>query len=142
MKRFQFGWGVVMATFAAGPILAATWIVDSVIFEPPATPSALLNLLAAMIAVPLTALVGAPFSLIPNLIGGAGMAALGASYPATRQRKIWAMAGAILAMAVAGSYIYLPLQKDTLSLYARYAITGAICALIVRYGTRWSDESA
>jgi len=139
MKRVEFCGGVAMAVFAAGPVFVMTWIIAALIVQTPATAAEwtmifwLLCML--LVAVP----VGAAISLIPNLLGGALMAALGVGYPATRKREIWAIAGTILAMAFAAPFI--GFEPAMLPLYLLFAFTGAICALIVRYGTRWSDDS-
>lgn len=139
ISHVTYAGGVVRALLAAGPIFLTGIIIGTHALHPEYAPKGweifgLVPLLMASIAV------GVVLSLVPILAGSYIMAILGVSTRWTRQPGIWLMVGAAL-----GTAMILPFAdfrtSDT-SFVALFAITGAICALIVRYGTRWSDDSA
>lgn len=139
MKRVEYAGGVIRALLAAGPVFLITILVGAVILK---TPDAiqgwellyLIPLLMASVAF------GLMISLVPILTGTAVMATAGIYWSWTRGRSIWAGAGALLGMIMILPFGNSGGAVDWGSL-ALFAITGAICALIVRYGTRWSDDS-
>lgn len=111
--------------------------------EYPATPVAMdvrwEEILAPVLGsfVPLV-VIGAVGAALPAWLGGAVMARASAGNVGLRHPACWAIAGgAMVAMPVAA------LGEDSFQ-YTGLALiaTGAICALLVRYGTRWSDDSA
>jgi hypothetical protein len=139
MKRVEYAGGVIRALLAAGPVFLITILIGAVILKSPDTIQVwellyLIPLLMASVAF------GLMISLVPILTGTAVMATAGIYWSWTRGRSIWAAAGASLGMMMVLPFGNSGGAVDWGSL-ALFAITGAICALIVRYGTRWSDES-
>lgn len=65
------------------------------------------------------------------------MSRLGNAYSITRWPGFWGAAGAALAAPMSRMLM----GEDGLGKATLFAFTGAVCALIVRYGTRWSDDS-
>lgn len=87
----------------------------------------------AMFSIPF----GVTFGAIPILLGGLVMGWLGVDVRCSRHPVIWGLAGVLAAQPMA-LVIFDGLEDAPIL----FAVTGAICALIVRYGTRWSDDSA
>ena len=73
-----------------------------------------------------------------RLANGPGCETYQARNPGLAHPAFWALVGAVIAAAAA---IVLDFPPDTPIGFALIA-TGTICATIVRYGTRWSDDSA
>ncbi len=140
MKRVEFCGGVAMAVFAAGPIFIMSWIVLRLFYQPPNTLADFQDIFLALVAVPIAIPLGALISLIPTLVGGTVMALLGARHPTTRRPLVWAFAGASLSALILAPFNSI-LQPAAAGMFIWFGVIGAICALIVRYGTRWSDDS-
>lgn len=137
MKPFRFGPGAALALFCAGPVFITTMMLGSAILYPsPAggrqDPFGTLFVLAIF---------GLPFGIvlaaIPVSLGGFLMGWLGVDRPASRHPLFWASAGALFALPMA-AIMADPLTAEGTALFS---FTGAVCALIVRYGTRWSDDN-
>lgn len=82
---------------------------------------------------------GAILGAAPIIGGGYVMATLGERWRMSRHPGVWSVAGALLGTAVQWPLLLFAFDWQTTALFS---ITGAICALIVRYGARWSDDSA
>lgn len=136
MKAFRYGPGATGALFCAGPIFTVIMIFGSAILH--STEGGFWLSLAVVIPLILVAIpFGAILGAVPVLLGGYMMGSLGVEQPASRHPLLWALAGAVMALPM---LILLggPPTWDTTGLFT---VTGAICALIVRYGTRWSDDN-
>ncbi|WP_423602675.1 hypothetical protein [Sphingomonas sp. MS122] len=138
MKRFRFGPGAALALFCAGPVFVITMTLGSVILysAPAGTWQESFGTLfaIAILALPFGALLAA----IPVSLGGFLMGWLGVDQPASRHPLVWAGAGILFALPMAAIMV-IPLTTEGAALFGS---TGAICALLVRYGARWDDEAA
>ncbi len=139
MPRVSYAGGVVRALLAAGPIFLGVLMIGVFLFYPQHGPSGweflgLIPLLMMSVAV------GLILSLIPILIGSFLMATAGINAPWTRLPALWALVGALLANIATLAIGNNPFVFDP-ALFTLFGLTGAICALIIRYGTRWSDDS-
>ncbi|MBX3594071.1 hypothetical protein [Sphingomonas sp.] len=134
MKSFTYWRGATLAILLAGPCMLAVITLNELLFpEPPITQGGFT--VGPLVAVPIAVVVGVPSSAIPVLAGGWTMGALGRSRRWARHPASWALAGAILSWPLA-----LFFDKGSVPIViAQFALTGAICALVVRFGTRWSD---
>lgn len=136
MTRFEYRHGAAVALVSAGPsyvllFFAHQLLSDPTLFTNPAEFLALLPI--ALVAVP----VGALIAFLPVLLGGLAMGYLGTRSIRARQPVIWAGAGAVIGTLI--TFIFDNSARSELAL--PFLLNGAICALIVRYGTRWSDDS-
>lgn len=138
---YQFARGSWAACLLAGPVFAATLLFTAV-FESPAAAvsidiqwSEVVGGILVM-ATPLI-LIGGLLAFFPVWLGSNALAWASEHNIGLRHPAIWAIVGgAIPAMPIA------LLDADATSPFGTALIaTGAICALIVRYRTRWSDES-
>lgn len=138
---YQFARGRWISCLSAGPVFAAALLFTAVFESPAAT--VIIDVHRGeivggilMMAPPLV-LIGGLLAVFPvwlgsNLLASAGERNIGLRHPA-----IWAIAGGAMAAIPKAA-----LDAGTISSFGTALIvTGAICALIVRYGTRWSDES-
>lgn len=139
--RFSFFRGGLIATLGAGPLFLmmfglALWSHapgDAINLNIDAQDQAvLLPMLAASLVF------GALLAVLPVWIGGMVMGWAAARNAGLMHPAIWAIAGG--ASAAAAVLPFDP-QAESPITFALIA-TAAICALIVRYGTRWSDDSA
>lgn len=125
--------GVAVASAAAGPLFIAPPFVASVLWGPgDFTNKVLLFTLALFFSVPF----GFIASILPNLLATSLLAWLGRENVGVRFWPFWALAGAGLGWTIdwlvvltSGSDVPGPL----------FALAGLPCALICRWGTRWSD---
>jgi hypothetical protein len=138
---FSFFRGGLIATIGAGPIFLmmfglALWTHapgEAINLNMNAQDqAALLPMLAASLVF------GALLAVLPVCIGGVAMGWAAARNAGLMHPAIWAIAGGASAAGAA-----LPFDPQIESPFAFAMIaTGALCALIVRYGTRWSDDNA
>lgn len=136
MIGFHYRCGAALALVSAGPAFILLLLVAAVVISPQEgeTVAALIGALpAAIISIPFGAILGA----IPIMVGGLLMGNLGVVSRASRHPLPWAAAGGSMALPMP---VLLNIGTEW-GLYGLFALTGAICALIVRYGTRWSDDS-
>lgn len=125
MQRFHYASGAAFALLAAGPLF-----VLPMMFIPGVG-------LMVFFAMPIAILIGAMIAAIPVVGGGFLMGWLGVRNEAMRNPLGWGGAGALLALVIAIMFGAAQ-EAPALSLFL---FTGISCALIVRYGTRWSDDS-
>jgi len=137
MSRFSYAPGALAALLAAGPIGIAILSVGSMLFD--AGPAAFdwrtipAMLALAVIAVPIGMIVAG----LPILLGGYGLGRIGLTYFRSRHPLYWVATGAVV-----GAMIEMALFGAIPVALALFALNGGLCALIVRYGTRWSDDDA
>ena len=137
MRSFNYVRGAAISVVAAGPVFALALVASA---SPGQLPS-FAELGSPAIALPfillLSVIWGVLIATIPVLAGGLAMAWLGNRFTVIRRPSIWALAGAATAMPLPLPFGYFSIPE----LLLPFAVTGAICALIVRYGTGWDDES-
>lgn len=133
-KPFRYRFGAALALLAAGPVFLLSLMLITLLTSPTHSELGSLNglLVVAMFSIPF----GIAFGAIPILLGGLVMGWLGVDVKCSRHPIIWGLTGALAAQPMA--LVIFDGLKDAPVLFA---FTGAICALIVRYGTRWSDDS-
>ena len=132
-KRFSYGFGAALALFAAGPTFILSLILGTLLTGPIGNFGTLGGFLAvAVFSIPFGMVLGA----LPISLGGFVMGYLGVSDALYRHYGVWGCAGAIVALPMP-VLLGFDTEWESMSLFA---FTGAICALIVRYGTRWSEE--
>lgn len=124
-----------MASLVAGPIFSAPILFIGLMMQAG-------SLLAAfgMIATALfgTMIVGFFIALLPNLLGAVMLASLGKRHCWARRVPVWAAAGFGLGGVIsvgAEMALEMPVGRADWPL----ALTGAACALICRWNTRWAD---
>lgn len=136
--RFDFYRGGLAATLCAGPIFLLMTGVAAIVLDPAAATGLFFTSQELAMLLPILAasmVLGAILAVLPVWIGGSAMGWAAARNIGLAHPAIWALTGGAVAAGVA-----LPLDRAlqsplTLALIA----TAAICATIVRYGTRWSD---
>ena len=137
----RFFRGGFVATLLAGPIFLSSLGLAPLALDA-ARPMALHPVVAdGAVMLPITAasiVLGAILAVMPVWLGGTAMGWIAARNPGLAHPAFWALVGAVIAAAAA---IALDFPPDTPIGFALIA-TGTICATIVRYGTRWSDDSA
>lgn len=133
---FSYRFGAALALFAAGPVFLLSLILGTLLTSPTEGGSgALSGLLAfAVFSIP----IGISLGAIPIMLGGFVMGHLGAGDSLYRLYGTWAVAGAIVGLPMP-ILLGFDAEWEPMTLFAT---TGAICALLVRYGTRWSDDNA
>lgn len=135
MTRFHYGHGAALALVAAGPSFMLLLLVGQLLYDPTGTD--LTELLALLPVLLIATVVGMVISLLPVLLGGLAMGYLGVLSVGARHPVLWAAAGAGLGALMGFAFD----SARTSWLVLPFLLNGAICALIVRYGTRWSDDS-
>lgn len=133
----EHGFGPAIAAIAAGPVFCAALMLGlgyaSLPAAIPVEPEALL--IGPFLLIPAT-IAGALIAIVPCLIGCGLMAQLGRVAPFTRAAPFWVIAGMIpIAIGAAAAQ---PGPDDGPALFA-FLATGAICALICRRFTKWSE---
>ena len=133
-RPFKYCFGAALALLAAGPAFILSLILSTALTSPiQGELGAFTSLLAfAIFSIPF----GVAFGAIPILLGGWAMGWLGVDVRWSRHPVTWGLAGALAAQPM--TLIVFSGLEDAPVLFA---FTGAICALIVRYGTRWSDTN-
>lgn len=134
MIDFNYWRGAVVAMLCAGPVCISPVVL---LLPYPAGPGPTISGLTALIGISI--LFGAMISFLPIFFGGYFMALWGSRNPRTRHPALWSAVGAVVATVIAAVLFILNRGGD-FSLGALFAFTGAVCALIVRFGTRWDDE--
>ena len=136
--RFDFYRGGLVATLAAGPIFLAMAGLSAIVLDPAAANRLFFTSQELAMLLPIFAasiVLGAILAVLPVWIGGSAMGWAAARNIGLTHPAIWALTGGALAAGVA-----LPLDPALASpLTLALIATAAICATIVRYGTRWSD---
>lgn len=137
----RFYRGGLLATLLAGPIFLLTLGLAPLALDA-ARPLTLHPAVAdGAVMLPIAAasiVLGSVLAVMPVWLGGTTMGWIAARNPGLAHPAFWSLVGAAITAAAA---IALDFAPDTPIGFALIA-TGAICATIVRYGTRWSDESA
>lgn len=138
--HISFYRGGLVATLAAGPLfllmlglaVIVTGAGEAIDVDPGGKMlGPLLPILAASLVI------GAFLAVLPVCIGGTVMGWVAARNIGLAHPAIWAMAGG---GAMAGGLLPFGAIGDSPVSIALIA-TGTICALIVRFGTRWSDAN-
>lgn len=135
MPRHAYAIATALAILAAGPCFLALNALAAIgTSSAQATPPSGF-VLGPLFLIPFAIVIGAIFAAPPILLGGWALRRLGHTRRWARAPLVWAASGALLGWPVA-----LLLDKGfVLPLVGIYLATGAICALIVRAGTRWTD---
>ncbi len=139
--RFSFFRGGLIATIGAGPIFLLMFGLAIWTHAPGDTISLDLDARDQVVLLPMLAaslVLGALLAVLPVWIGGLVMGWAAARNVGLMHPAIWAIAGGASAAAAA---LALDPQAESPVTFALIA-TATLCALIVRYGTRWSDDSA
>lgn len=134
MITFNYWRGALLATICAGPVFVFPFFLMPI---PPVGPGALFSGLIALFGISI--LFGAVIAFLPVFFGGYFMALWGSRNPRARHPVLWGIAGAALATPI-GMFLT-GLERGDPRFWALFAFTGAVCALLVRLGTRW-DEPA
>lgn len=129
----RFARGVLLATLAAGPL----FVLPLVVVLPSAPNGAAQAAPALLLMLPFSIVFGALISAIPNLLGATVLGALGAGNIGARLPVFWALAGAGAGALI--EWAFTATQPDGGGPTLLLAGTGAGCALICRWGTRWAD---
>lgn len=138
---YQFSRGGRTACLSAGPVFILS-LVCATIVQNPAQPFGLpthwAELVGAVVVMALPVIViGGLLAFLPVWLGASLLAWVGNFNAALRHPGLWSLSGGAIAaipVIVVGAGKVFP---EDIALIA----TGAICATLVRYGTRWSDES-
>lgn len=122
--------GASLAMLCAGPIFVLPLLVT---LAPALSPAQLLGsivgaLAASIVAVPFGIVLGA----LPILVGTAMMGEAGKHSELPRRYSAWAAVGALMGLAIAGGF-------DAGIITIPLVLTSLLCALIVRYWTRWDE---
>ena len=137
----RFYRGGFVATLTAGPIFLLSLGLAPLALDA-ARPMALHPVVAdGAVMLPITAasiVLGSVLAVMPVWMGGTAMGWIAARNPGLAHPAIWALVGGAISAAAAMALDFAPDTPIGLALIA----TGASCATIVRYGTRWSDDSA
>lgn len=139
---YRFARGAWIACFCAGPIFVAM-LAFAAAAENPAlpviVPAGWSEILAGSLlgAIPVI-VIGALLASAPVLLGGALLARVGTANVGVRHPACWAILGG----AIPGTAITALDMGDVQQFNVALIATGTICALLVRYGTRWPGDSA
>lgn len=139
--RFDFYRGGLAATLCAGPIFLLMAGLAAIVLNPAAANGLFFTSQELAMLLPIFAasvVMGAILAVLPVWIGGSVMGWAAARNIGLAHPAIWASTGGALAAGVALPFDPALVSPLTLALIA----TAAICATIVRYGTRWSDDTA
>lgn len=139
---YQFARGGWIACLGAGPVFIAT-LLSSIVLENPAQPIVVEvswgQIIGAGLAMVFPVmLVGGLLALFPVWLGTKLLAWAGARNIGLRHPAFWGIAGGAMPA------LLLPFMDlgSGRQFGTTLIATGAICALIARYGTRWDDDSA
>ena len=132
-RHVTFSRGVLTASLASGPILFGAIALSNTVgsSDPVAVDLSGSPFLLAL-AVPVVVF-GTLLGVLPNLIGTALLANVACGNVAMRLPIAWGLIGGLAAGGAARAA-----DADPETLFV-FAATGAICALICRWGTRWLD---
>lgn len=134
-KPFSYSFGAGLALPGAGPtFLTLLWLGEIVV----AGNSDWVGSAGSYLMIlPLALLIGALLAAIPITLGGFVMGHLGTDLRQSRAYPVWAISGAVVALPMP---MLLGVGANW-QLLTLFATTGAVCALLVRYGTRWHDAA-
>jgi thiamine transporter ThiT len=136
MTRFHYRQGAARALVGAGPSFMLLILLGEMLRDPSDLD---LNEIWVLLPILLIAMVvGMAIAFLPILLGGLAMSYLGARWIVARHPIIWAGIGATMGMLMALLFD----ESARFWLVLPFAMNGAICAVIVRYGTRWSDDDS
>jgi hypothetical protein len=141
MMHVRFYRGGFVATLAAGPIFLSTLGLAPLALDPARSMALHPVVVDGAVMLPVTAasiVLGSVLAALPVWLGGTAMGWIAARNPGLAHPAAWALVGGATTAAAAAALDFAP---DTPIGFALIA-TGAMCATIVRYGTRWSDDSA
>lgn len=137
---YQFARGGWIACLCAGPVFAASLVFATMLESPsPVALDAQWGMIAggALVMIMPVIVIGMLLAFFPVWLGAKLLAWAGSANIGLRHPAFWAIMGG----AIPGSLLpVIDLGSDRHFGTALIA-TGAICAVIVRYGTRWSDDS-
>lgn len=128
-----FARGVGYASLAAGPVFFASAGLFASVGSSTAIDVGRSAWVALLIFSPPLILIGALLAVLPCLLGAAVLSRIGQSNAGVRLPIAWALVGGLTA---GGATV--AVEPDGLAV-AAFAATGAICALLCRWGVRWSD---
>lgn len=135
MTKVTFAGGVAAASGAAGPLVVAPQLLSMFWLDSPAILS--WNGLALSLGFLFLSLWGGLLlSILPNAAGSAALAALGCRYRWVRQPAVWGVTGAVLGGLL--QFVFTGAGEGPWRVPV-LALAGLACALICRWGTRWSD---
>lgn len=135
MTHFHYRFGAALAMVSAGPSFGLLLLLGQIARDPlggELNELWLIFPLLLMMVIP-----GMVVAFLPILLGGLAMAYCGTRSTSTRHPIVWAGAGATLGILMA--FLFDDTARSGLVL--PFLLNGAICALLVRYGTRWEDDS-
>ncbi len=132
--HYNIAIGAIAAILLAGPIFILVLTLGEMLVEREWQGSMLVQALPIML---LASVFGALIALLPILFGGLVMGRMATIEVHCRHPLAWAAAGAaeaLLMLPIFGAW--------STPIAAAFVATGALCAMIVRYGTCfWSDDS-
>jgi hypothetical protein len=136
----RFYRGGFIATLAAGPVFLLSLGFAPLALDAPRPIALPLTAAEGAVMLPIMAasiVLGSMLSVMPVWLGGTAMGWIAARNPGLAHPASWALVGGATTAAAAMALDFAPSTPIGFALIS----TGAICALIVRYGTRWSDDS-
>ena len=135
MISFNYWRGALLAMLCAGPVFVLPLFFVSM---PSGGKGAYIGPLvfALLLSIPF----GAAFAFLPVFFGGYVMALWGSRNRRARHPVLWGVAGALMATLIAA--ILIGLARGDVRVSILFAFAGAVCALLVRLGTRWDDDLA
>ena len=136
VKTGSLAKGVTLALFLAGPIFLLMLGLAQLcqLFPRAIEMPELGESFAALLLLPVAAIVGAIISSPANLIGGTAMGVLGEHHGWARPPIVWTLAGTALGIAIT-----LAVTADNPQVAFALIATSAICARICRLWVRWVD---
>ena len=137
---YRFASGAALAMLAAGPVFVLNLMVGVLLYDTPGAEEFGTGLAGVLMLTIFAVPFGAVIALLPVVAGGYGMGWLGLHWTLARHPALWGVAGAVLGGAMFLAFAGFD-DPELWKPVALFAATGAICALIVRYRTRWSDDS-
>jgi hypothetical protein len=127
----------IAATFAAGPIFVTSLALAQPVLYPDPITLPLLEIVTAVLPIfAVASVAGAIIAAIPIAIGATAMGWLGEYNAGLRLPPAWGLTGGMMS---GGWFVFVPSESTEHGVIFALVATGAICALICRYGTRWSD---
>ena len=137
---YRFASGAALAMLAAGPVFVFNLMVGVMLYDTLGAQELGAEIAGMLMLTIFAVPFGAVIALLPVLAGGYGMGWLGLRWTPARHPVLWGVAGALLGGAMLLAFAGFG-DPGVWGAPALFSATGAICALIVRYRTRWSDDS-
>ncbi len=132
MTTYSYWRGALLATLCAGPVfISPVFVIPSLRGDG--------SIGGLLILIGISALFGPVISFLPILFGGHVMAQWGSRNPRARHPALWGLVGAALAALI--SIGLDQIERADPRIWAFFAFTGTVCALLVRFGTHWDDET-